>query len=304
MHFGVNIFAMISGYVGANARHKFSSFVKVYAMVWFYSVGIWVLYLLCTDSFSSAWGEIVKALFPVVTKAYWYFTAYTVLWFIMPLLNHGIECVEIYPDFQRGLLLFLLIVTIIPIVSPNADCKYTLGIFDGHNLIWLAICYCIGAYSHRYGLCKNWSNMQIIIACCLSILFTPAWLVISSLFFQSRCISVFTEYSSLPMMLSALFLLLAFERLHIDIGNQFIRFVTPSLFSVYLIHDHPAIHEWLRGRLSFIWTIPFYLLPLCIFLVVVSLFISCIIIDLVRRAIVVKVQSVRQPTMACGFETK
>ena len=115
---GVNIFAMISGYVGVNAKHRLSSFFQLYCLVWFYSVALYLISLVfLLEQFNWSLHEFLLYVFPITMKTYWYFTAYALLWFIMPLLNQGIGCVEHNINSKYSLLFFFLAATILPLFS-------------------------------------------------------------------------------------------------------------------------------------------------------------------------------------------
>ncbi len=278
---GVNIFAMISGYVGINAKHKISSFCKLYSIVFIYSLG---LFFICSiHSFHKCTTDIWLFLFPITNKIYWYFTAYSILWFVMPFLNCGIKCIEVKTTSIYELIVFLLTMTLLPVFAPNGRCVYTLGLFDGYNIFWIGICYSLGAIIKKYRFFNKWSIYKLLLGLLCSCIFTPIWVVISSLFLNKYKMSIFSQYSSLPMALSALFFLLIFERFPKTIFDKLIKFVTPSIFPIYLIHVHPKIVDLYLDKFNYIGQLQIYYVCLCIIMLSFAIFSVCLLIDSIRR---------------------
>ena len=84
---GVNIFGMISGFVGFHS-HKYSNLIYLFLQTFIYNFGI-ALY------FHKTKPNIVKDLYifvyPLFISDYWYFNAYFILYFFLPLINIGIK---------------------------------------------------------------------------------------------------------------------------------------------------------------------------------------------------------------------
>lgn len=89
----VNCYALISGFVGIDAKYKISNLFWLWLRVAFYSIlitiGAWLIKPgLVTKE------DIIKSFFPVMTRPYWYFTSYFALFFFVPILNFVIIHME------------------------------------------------------------------------------------------------------------------------------------------------------------------------------------------------------------------
>lgn len=84
----VNCYALISGYVGY--REKFSYNFSAYINLWFQVVfyGVFVLFILkITGIIPVSFKSLIEALLPVTRNQYWYFTAYTGVFLLAPLVH-------------------------------------------------------------------------------------------------------------------------------------------------------------------------------------------------------------------------
>lgn len=85
----VNVFALISGYViykEEERKFKISNYINLWLQIVFYGFVITILFNIFASSVQINLEAYIKVLFPVTNKLYWYFTAYTGLFFIMPFL--------------------------------------------------------------------------------------------------------------------------------------------------------------------------------------------------------------------------
>lgn len=86
----VNVFAMISGYVMVSTRFNGFKMIPLWLTVFFYSLVITILFkfvpsLSIIHTVTKA--ELIKAIFfPVVSRQYWYFTAYFGMYFFIPFI--------------------------------------------------------------------------------------------------------------------------------------------------------------------------------------------------------------------------
>lgn len=153
----VNVYVLISGYFGVDARGSMSygnrvTFTEVlkkpfqiWKQVFFYSMlfgcGALVIGVQEFDLY-----QFFSYCFPIVTEHYWFATYYIVLCLLMPFLNIGISYLEQKESqyLLTGLLLvFSVSKTVIPMQLPWD--KY------GYDSMWFIVLYLTGAYLRRYG---------------------------------------------------------------------------------------------------------------------------------------------------------
>ena len=166
---GVNCYALISGYVGVNARFRYRHIFKLYLWVMFYSVFVSIAVIfLFADHVS--WGMVRNAFLPVTTTQYWYFTAYFVMYFFIPGFNFLLHNMS-KKDLQRLIIAIVVLFSIVPTIA-NKDIFAT---YNGMNALWLGALYMIGGYIRLYGLNENIIEKKPF--CCYSCLLLISWLV-------------------------------------------------------------------------------------------------------------------------------
>ena len=141
----VNCYGLISGYVGYRSKFRISSIVTLWLQVFFYSLGLALVFLIAMPGVVSI-KDRIKLSFPVIFNRYWYFTSYFALFFTMPLLNAAIENIPKKTfEISFGVLTFLLTVCSQTVIVDNQ-----FGLNSGYSYIWLVILYCIGGYLAKY----------------------------------------------------------------------------------------------------------------------------------------------------------
>ena len=89
----VNGFAILSGYVGYNAKYRMQRIIPLYFTVWFFNAAAAIIvHLTGVDSFRFMAPEsVVEHLFPICGGAQWFFVAYTGVFLLMPLINSAVR---------------------------------------------------------------------------------------------------------------------------------------------------------------------------------------------------------------------
>ena len=158
----VNCYALISGYVGLNSRHRLSGYIALYLQVLFYSAGITALFfVLRMDALLT--GSKLAALTPLSSNTYWYFTAYTYLFFCMPLLDHAVKTLD-----RSKLIGILAAIFVLFSLFPTFLGIDGAPVSGGYSFLWLAALYLIGAYIRQYDLPSAWKKSRFLtlyIAC-------------------------------------------------------------------------------------------------------------------------------------------
>ena len=277
----VDLFAMISGYVLIRNEFNYFKIIPLWLNVFFYSFLIACIFHFLPN-YNISIGKIIRGCFPILTKEYWYFTAYFGLFLFIPFLNkllnnltkieHCMLCITIIILFSLSSLIFL----------KRFD---SFGIGGGYNIQWLLCMYIIGAYIKLYPI--NLSKIKCIFIYLTSVFL--AWLpkiiipVFYNIFGIKLNIDLFIDYTSIFVISSAASLLLLFSKIEIkrEISQQILLLISNLSFSVYLIHDNQWIRTFLiKNKFSYLVTKDFFLIKLLFSIICV--FSICIFIDLFR----------------------
>ena len=236
----VNIFGMISGYVGyrdEDRAYHYENYLVMWLQVVFYGVLITVFFELADSSLVSL-RDLMVMFLPVSHTLYWYFTAYTGLFFLIPLLNAGIRGCS---NSSLRVLIFMILL-LFSCLGPAADLFY---LARGYSFLWLVLLYIIGAAAKKVGICERLSIPFLIggILLCWGVS-----AVLGANWFDFRFLSlhISTEllhaYTFPTYVLCSLFHVLAFARLRFPpVAQKVIRFLAPGAFGVYLLNDHRLI---------------------------------------------------------------
>ena len=131
----VDIYALISGFVGYRIKHKYASIAELWLRVLLYSVAFTVADKIFYDP-SIGKKRVFYALFPITKGEVWYFTMYFGLFLLMPILNAAIEKLE-RKGLRSVVLSSVFLFSVLPFLWNN-DTFHTKG---GYSLLWLMILY-------------------------------------------------------------------------------------------------------------------------------------------------------------------
>ena len=248
----VNIYALISGFIGYKSKHTISSYVRLWLTVFIIMLSFTIFYQIY-DASTVVWTDWVKVFFPVSTRQYWYFSSFTVLFLFLPLLKPAIEKLtqkQFKMIIMSSLIFFSLLYTLFynntffdPIWGQNNE---PFGLLDGYSGIWLIELFLVGAYFGKYGFPKFLQKKfgLIFYFGCVIIAWSSRILIeylvnnkdISSQYFY------LASYTSPFIVLSSIGLLAAFSQMNIK--NPFkkvIAFLAPSMFTVYIAQTQPLL---------------------------------------------------------------
>lgn len=271
----VDCFALISGYTGykdIETPYRYWKYMPIYLQVFVYSFGIAVV----TSFFQEVqFKDIIKAAMPVTTTRYWYFTAYTGVFFMAPWANRFIRNLT-RNEAKHLAILFFLLLFYLPIAGQFAD---PFKIVGGYSFLWLFVLYLVGAFIKKFNIGKN-VNIGLLLAVQMSFLVITLVSEIVMKEYNFLC-----EYTSVTIVGMACIELIVFSKLKImgKIAN-FLKAITPSIFGVYLIHDNPIFRQIFIEN-NFIWIVhkPVYTIWFWIVGIAVLVMFSCLIIDKFRE---------------------
>lgn len=248
----VNCYALISGYVGINSTHKYRNILQLWFHVFFYTVGITMVLLMINPEWVSFY-KLFQACFPVLTKRYWYFTAYFCLFFITPILNFIVQNME-----RKNIELAIFTSFMLFSIFPTFTLKDQFLLNDGYSFLWLAFLYVIGGHMNKYNIFKNVSSKKALSLFFVSSIIT--WLckmlieiITIQLFGEIRYNMMFVKYISPTVLFSSIMLFVYFTKVDCNKLKKVIRFISPLSFGVYLIHVHPLVwNHIMLNRFSFL----------------------------------------------------
>jgi surface polysaccharide O-acyltransferase-like enzyme len=269
----VNCYALISGYVGLKSKPRYSNIVMMWLQVAFYSIGISAILFFAGKCDLN---DVIKSFLPVTFSKYWYFTAYFLMWFFIPVMNAAVE------HISESQLKMILIVTGI-LMFPVSGLTDAFGIKSGYGVIWLSYLYLAGAYIRKSECFKDKSSKKYIFVYlgCISFTFISKVLLVAF----DRQEGVFMTYYSPTTVLSAIALLAFF--LNVKFSKTLIKiisFVSPLAFGVYLIHMHPTLFEIsMMGKFLFLADDSPIIMLISIIGYAIVIFIACILVEYIRK---------------------
>ena len=153
----VNCYALISGFVGYRSKFKLSNL----AVLW---LQVALTGGLIAVGFAAYHGtlqpSVLLEFLPIWMKRYWYFTAYFGLFFLMPILNAGINAID-KRVFEACLVCLFILFSVV------CYFKQLFQLDDGYSMLWLAYLYLVGGYIAKYKpFTKIKSRWLILFAIC------------------------------------------------------------------------------------------------------------------------------------------
>lgn len=226
---GVNLYAIITGYVCLNSKWRFSRYLELWGQVAFYTIVLlytgWILYrfgVLGVGIDGDFIARNIRLLF--MGSSYWYFTAYTALFLLMPFLNKLL--------LSLGQREYVLMLCVLLLLIPCANTQRGIYLFgSGYNVTWLAVLYAFGAYVKRFAPSVSTKVTAPLALVCI---------LYPLICYQLHDPAV-PSYCSLYVAVYSIVFFLFFYRLRIERSwlRKLIAWLAPLSFGVYLLHVHP-----------------------------------------------------------------
>ena len=300
----VNVFALISGYVGFGSKHKLSGILNLWLQVFMYGIISTVLILaLRKEPFSMS--LMLKTLFPIITEENWYFTAYFALFFFMPLLDALVDNVS-----ANKMRICLLASSVLFMIVETVRSVDVFGVSAGYSVIWLALMYVIGAYVKKYdplSKLKLWHCGVGFLICMLLTFAARIIIEIATLKLLGEAShgTKFITYTSPIMVLQALFALQAFCMIKIPkVTEGIIKFFTPMTFGVFIIHTTTMAYRYgLHNAFSFVQSYPLIGVLGISIGATLAIWLVCSLLDYVR-ILIFKLLGIFKLTNWIGYTTE
>lgn len=276
----VNCYVLISGFVGyrdSKYYPKIKNIISLFFTVLFYSFLICIIFKIVTPDVISK-KDILTSCFPILTNQYWFFTTYIMMILASPMLNMLVHKAD-----TRMLHITVVLITVCTLLS-----KFPLiNLSDGFSFIWFTMLYLLGAIIKKENYVNRISSFQSLILIIGSVLITWSTKIIlhfNNINYSILQEDIFISYCSITMLAFAVGLLCVFAKLNtFAIATKIIAFLTPMVFSVYLLHDNNYIRAFLiKDRFIPINDFNASVMPFMVLGCSIGIFIVCSLIDLVR----------------------
>lgn len=248
----VDIFVLITGwFYGYNASVNLNDFKKavykstnLWLITIFYTVSIFIIAVFCFKQPISL-RLLVKSVFPISCKTYWFLSAYVFLLFLMPFLN----CLINNISTKSHCILVLLILIFVSVPATFFQTNWLFDESEGYSIFWLVCLYIIGACLRRISD-KIRQSKYIFLLCYL---FCAAFTFLFFVIVRKICLefgisdksTIIFRQSSLPVLASGVFLLLFFAKINIKSSmlKKIIISVSSVTFDIYIIHCYEPVRN-------------------------------------------------------------
>lgn len=249
----VNIFGIISGYVGYREEeghlHHYRSLCLLWLQVVFYNVGITLLFMVLKPGCVSL-PQLISCFFPVIRSSYWYFTAYAGLFLLMPFLDSAIRGSSSV-SLRARIPVFFLLFSVCAVWNDSFHTR------NGYSMVWLTLLYILGASLKKTGMGKELSIPVLIIGI-LYCTVVSAYLSYKQFYCTFLTLPVSSDalksYLFPTHVINALCHVLLFQKLRIPQRLQIpVMAAALGTFSVYLINTHPLVWDYvLKGLFQYL----------------------------------------------------
>lgn len=286
----VNCYALISGFANVKSSFKFRRIVYLWLEVVTLNVGLTVVMHFFVPTAEVTTDYWLRAFFPLVRRAFWYFCAYFFMFPLIPILNKGLLSLKKY---QHIIICFMLMAPTVFRVIMKTD-NYVLG--SGYSALWLLCLYVIGAYFRIYGA-PEWAKWYVTLPA-FFIATTVAWsnkIHIENMYAEkliTKDSEIYTNrgilisYISPCMVIMAVCLLLFFMQIKIKhkIPKIIISNLGKATFGVFILHVGAAFWYWkdFWKQFNAFAKQPVWQMILNVFLAVTAIYLIASLISLAR----------------------
>ncbi|MBO5292720.1 MAG: acyltransferase [Lachnospiraceae bacterium] len=252
----VDIYVLISGYFLVDAEFKGKKLWKLWAQIFFYSIGVPAI-LVLTGFLPMSELSLERLLtwcFPVLREHYWFATAYVVMYLFAPFLGKAVRSI---PKKQFGQIWCLLLI-VFSVSKSLLPVNWPLDT-GGYDALWFLCLFLTAAYIKLYGvpfLQKGGRSLWVYLVC--SVLSFVLMIFYRMVYVRTGRLGDFLgspyQYNHILCLLSAVALFLFFGRVRIvspKLERGIVRLASCT-FGIYLLHEHEAVRylwpKWLGAE--------------------------------------------------------
>lgn len=237
----VNIYALISGYVGYGRAWKPGNLIRLWLQAVFYCLVINLLFMFFygTDVISAK--ELLASFFPLTGQTWWYLTSYAAVFLLMPVLNMCIE--KLSREMAAKAIIGAAVLSWWDLISK----KNIFKLEGGYSAIWLVFLYFVGAFIKKYYSDTRYKAV-FLKYCGWIYLLTTCTAFVTVILLQKITLHIFGSvkgdrffygYTTPTVMLAALALFLYFSAVKIK-RTKVITFLAPAAFGRYTDRSFPV----------------------------------------------------------------
>lgn len=277
----VDCYVLTTGYfMIGKTELRSRGIAKVWSETFFYSAGIWLLFLALGHAFSL--GEMLQCCLPMIHNNYWFITNYLFLMLVAPYLSRMASTLS--KSQYRNLL----------IVGAIICFQYPFGriLLSSQQFLLFIYLYLVGGYIRRH-VDRQMRTKEPALLFILLLLVMLSIALAKNMVYYPTSFHIFSmDYSGLVMPL-AVAVFLIFRNLTLPRWlHRPVMAVAPLSLSVYLIHEHPLVHGllWDAAR-HYVEGHSYWRVLADVFVVCLSIYCLCLPIDALRHAIARRVKS-------------
>lgn len=244
----VNVYVLIGGYFLADSSFKITRIVKLWLQIFFYSAGVWLIFVLLGQVPEMYTGAYWMSMFmlPVTSGHYWFASTYIFLCLLAPFL--GLAARKMTKKQLMTCIVVLLVLfsrvwrILLPMSTPIDD--------RGYGILWFVTLFMIAAYIRLHLQIKGkWLKPLLIYVCssvCLFLSLPIIGIVTQSIGKMEQYYAVFYEYNAPFTIIGAVALFVAFLNMNIKSEKlgKVINVFASATFGVYLLHEHVLLRGW------------------------------------------------------------
>jgi len=233
---GVNLFILITGYYLCKSKPTIKKTILLIIQIIFYNLINYVIgYSLKYNGLTD-----ISLIFPIITKKYWFITAYLLVYILSPYCNKLINKLT-KREFQKFLLINLVIWCLIPTIF-GFFYNTTEELLFYNRFIWLLFMYFIGSYIRIYNIKFLNSKKRSLLTSSLTFLLMIISIIILYIFKSTftRIGTTETAYFWTPnnilMFVLSIATFMFFTKLKIK-NNILNNNLSSTTLGIYLLHD-------------------------------------------------------------------
>ena len=243
----VDMFALVSGYLGVTGHPTFRKWGRLWLQVFVTGILMTLVsrFALDVPMTRLCWSHVFL---PVTSSAYWYFTGYTGLYCLMPVLNLGVRALTRRQAIGVAAGLFAVALS----ASVGARDVFSLGL--GYSMAWLTVLYVLGGILRLHVPRLPRARWCLSAGLLLPVLTAVQQILIArfpSLAAKLGPRALAGEYLSPVVLLTAVALLMACLQIRVASARvkAVLVFYSSTAFGVYLLHVHSMFfYGFLRDR--------------------------------------------------------